>query len=162
MSNPAEEAPWQNREYYKYNPTTTSGLPLNIEPGQIIPCFNLPEGTNPKDLLGVKKVQLHLVPPSSIIYEALAFEDGANKYGPYNWRKNKVILSIYIDALLRHVFAYFDGEDNAPDSKKPHLAHAKACLGVLIDALETGNLIDDRPNKGKAAELLERFKKESG
>ena len=55
-------------------------------------------GLNPKDRLGLKKVRLSLVPPSSIIYQALAMEDGAVKYGPYNWRENKVIASIYIDA----------------------------------------------------------------
>jgi hypothetical protein len=26
-----------------------------------------------------------------------------------------------------------------------HLGHAKACLGILLDAEATGNLIDDRP-----------------
>jgi len=115
--------------------------------------------TNPKDLLGIEKVQLNLVPPSSIIYEAIAFEDGAKKYGPYNWRANKVIGSIYIAALMRHILVWQDGEDVAPDSGKPHLAHAKACLGVLIDAITTNNLIDDRPLKGKAAELLDLYMK---
>ena len=118
------------------------------------------DSTNPKDLLGVKKVPLHLVPPSSLIYEAVAFRDGAKKYGPYNWRSKKVSAVIYIDAALRHIQAYLDGEDNAFDSGLPHLAHAKATLGVVIDALETGNLVDDRPPKGAAARLLERFKED--
>lgn len=116
-------------------------------------------GSNPKDLLGVKKVQLNLVPASSIIYQALAMEDGAGKYGAYNFRQNKVIASIYIAACLRHLLAWQDGENCAEDSKKPHLAHAIACLGILIDALETGNLIDDRPAPGAAAKLVERYKK---
>lgn len=113
-----------------------------------------PLGTNPKDLLGIKKVRLHLVPPSSIIFQAMAMEDGAVKYGPYNWRTNKVILSIYVDAALRHIYAYFDGEECAPDSKKPHLAHALASLGIIVDALSTGNLVDDRPKAGCAARLI--------
>lgn len=115
--------------------------------------------TNPKDLLGIKKIRLSLVPPSSIIYEASAMEDGADKYGPYNWRKKKVKLSIYIDAFKRHVDQFWDGEDFAIDSKKHHLAHAKGCLGIIIDAIETGNLIDDRPPKGPASDLIERLKK---
>jgi|SRR5271165_2072135 len=117
------------------------------------------DSTNPKDKLGLKKVRLSLVPPSSTIYQALAMEDGAAKYGPYNWREKKVIASIYIDAAKRHIDSFFDGEDNASDSKKPHLGHALACLGIIVDALETGNLIDDRPTKGVAAELIEKFKK---
>lgn len=115
--------------------------------------------TNPKDLVGAKKTRLSLVPPSSLIYQALAMEDGAAKYGAYNWREKKVSLSIYIDAAIRHLLAYYDGEEFAPDSKKPHLAHALATIGIIIDALETGNLIDDRPKPGKAAEIIERFRK---
>jgi len=114
--------------------------------------------TNPKDLVGVKKVPLSYVPPSSIIYEARAFQDGARKYGPYNWRKNKVVASIYFDAALRHLLAFQDGESDAADSKVPHLGHAKACIGILIDALETGNLVDDRPIPGPASAILERWK----
>lgn len=111
-------------------------------------------GTNPKDRLGLKKVRLSLVPPSSIIYQALAMEDGAAKYGPYNWRENKVIASIYVDAAMRHLQSWFDGEECASDSKKPHLGHALACLGIIVDALETGNLVDDRPKVGAAARLI--------
>lgn len=111
-------------------------------------------GTNPKDALGAKKVQLNLVPPASVIYQALAMEDGERKYGPFNWRQNKVIASIYVAAALRHIYAWQDGEDDAADSGKPHLGHALACLGIIVDAKETGNLIDDRPVKGAAAALI--------
>ena len=60
-----------------------------------------PEGypdNNPKTLLGVTKVPMHLVPPSAKIALAEAFADGARKYGPYNWREKKVSASIYIAA----------------------------------------------------------------
>lgn len=116
-------------------------------------------GTNPKDLLGIKKVQLNLVPPSSIIYQALAMEDGAKKYGPYNWRENKVIASIYVAAAMRHLQQWYDGEELASDSQKPHLAHALACLGIIVDAKETGNLVDDRPLPGAASQLIARLEK---
>lgn len=116
-------------------------------------------GTNPKDLLGIKKVQLNLVPPSSIIYQALAMEDGAKKYGPYNWRENKVIASIYVAAAMRHLQQWYDGEELAADSQKPHLAHALACLGIIVDAKETGNLVDDRPLPGAASAMIARFEK---
>lgn len=125
-------------------------------------------GTNPKDLLGIKKVPaFSVVPPASLIYEALAMQygaylaaraDGTLGYGPYNWRDNKVIAHIYVDAAVRHLMSWWDGEENASDSRVPHLAHAKACLGILIDALESGNLVDDRPKSGVAARLIEKFK----
>jgi hypothetical protein len=136
--------------------TPTVGAPANEAKNTL--------GTNPKDLLGIKKVQLNLVPPSSIIYQALAMEDGARKYGPYNWRQNKVITSIYVAAAMRHLQSYWDGEENASDSGKPHLAHALACLGIIVDAKETGNLVDDRPLPGAASRLiseLEQKKKEA-
>ena len=118
-----------------------------------------PLGTNPKDLLGTKKPNISLVPMSSIIYQALAMEDGAKKYGPYNWRQNKVIASIYVDAAMRHLAQWFDGEELASDSQKPHLAHAMACIGIIIDALETGNLVDNRPLPGAASKVIERWTK---
>lgn len=115
-------------------------------------------GTNPKDRLGAKKVSLNLVPASSIIYQALAMEDGARKYGPYNWRENKVIASIYVAAAKRHLDAWYDSrEEVASDSKRPHLGHALACLGIIVDALETGNLVDDRPIAGAAAKLIAKW-----
>lgn len=117
-------------------------------------------GTNPKDLMGTKKVPLSLVPVSSTIYQALAMEDGAIKYGPYNWRSNKVIASIYVDAALRHLAAWFDGEELAADSQKPHLGHALACIGIIVDAYETGNLVDDRPVPGSASKLIAKWTKD--
>jgi hypothetical protein len=110
---------------------------------------------NPKDLLGDTKPNLALVPPAASIYMALAMGDGAKKYGPYNWREKEVRAMVYVAAALRHINAYLDGEDHAEDSHKPHLAHALACLGILADATETGNLIDDRPAEGAAAELID-------
>ena len=113
--------------------------------------------TNPKDLIGIKKPQLWLVPPSALIHEAMAMKNGADKYGAYNWREKKVRVVIYIDAALRHLQQYLDGEDLATDSGVHHLGHARACCGIILDALETGNLIDDRPTKGKAPQLIERL-----
>lgn len=115
------------------------------------------EGTNPKDLIGAKKVPLALVPQAGIIHTAMAMKNGQKKYGAYNWRKNPVKMTIYIEAAQRHLAALLDGEDVASDSQSHHAAHAAACMMILLDALETGNLVDDRPAPGKAAELLERF-----
>ena len=115
--------------------------------------------TNPKDLFGSKKPPLSLVPPSVILHLAQAFKEGAAKYGPYNWREKKVQTMIYIDAILRHTMAFLDGEDLDPDSKtgKHHLDGVLASAAVLIDAMETGNLIDNRPLKGPASRLINEF-----
>lgn len=115
---------------------------------------------NPKTLLGIRKVSLSKVPAAAVLYMALAMMDGARKYGPFNWRTKRVTASIYIDACKRHLDAWFDGEELAGDSKLPHLGHALACIGIIIDALETGNLNDDRPPPGPMSKLIEKWKVE--
>jgi hypothetical protein len=109
---------------------------------------------NPKDLLGVKKPSLHLIPAAALLYESVVMKLGAEKYGAYNWRSNKVVLSVYLDAARRHMLAKLDGEDNDPESGMPHEAHVRACMGIILDAHATGNLIDDRPAPGAAARLI--------
>jgi len=114
-------------------------------------------GINPKDLIGTKKPPLDLIPPSFEIHVAMAMKDGAKKYDPYNWRSNKVRARVYVGAAKRHIAAWMDGQELAEDSGVHHLAHASACMAILLDAQETGNLADDRPLPGAAAKLIERF-----
>jgi len=135
------------------SPTAQDGSVLGYGVGMAA-VNNTPKSTNPKDALGVKKPNLFLIPPSSLVYQALAMQDGAVKYGPYNWRENSVSASIYIAAAMRHMASWVDGETNAADSGKPHLGHALACLGIIVDALETGNLVDDRPKTGAASRVI--------
>lgn len=114
---------------------------------------------NPKDRIGVTKVPLWLVPSAGIVHEAIAMADGARKYGPYNWRVKKVLNSIYLSAALRHIHKYIDGVDYDAESGAHELGHARACLGIILDALESNTLQDDRPVKAPTAELLERLRK---
>ena len=125
----------------------------------IMPLDNITDETNPKDKIGAKKPRLSLVPPSGLVYAALAMANGADKYGPYNFRDKKVQAMIYLEACIRHVLAWQDGEECAQDSGVPHLGHALACLLILIDAKETGNLIDNRPKPGVMAQLIEKYTK---
>jgi len=103
---------------------------------------------NPKDRVGRNKPPLSLVPGSALVLVSSALRNGADKYGPYNWRDQKIQASNYISAALRHLLAWNDGEDTADDSGLSHLAHACAGLMILIDSIETGNAIDDRPKPG--------------
>jgi len=110
--------------------------------------------TNPKDSLGLKKPPLRLVPAALHIFVAKVMGLGALKYGPYNWRTKKVRLTVYLEAAQRHILAKLDGQDVDPESGQPHEAHAAACMGIVLDAMATGNLIDDRPPAGAAERLL--------
>lgn len=114
---------------------------------------------NPKTMIGASKVPLHLVPPSAKHYLAMALADGARKYGPYNWRKAPISVSVYKAALERHVDAFWDGEDLAEDSKVHHLAHAMACIALMLDSISLGIINDDRPPPGTVAELQKTFAK---
>ncbi len=127
-------------------------------------------GTNPKTLMGRLKVpMMSVLSPASMICEALALQygayeaprkDGGKGYGPYNWRDQDVEAMTYVDATMRHLAGWVDGEDCATDSLLPHLWHAKASLGILIDALENETCIDNRPRvrKQAASRLLEEGK----
>jgi len=112
---------------------------------------------NPKTAVGVTKAPLHLVPPAALHYTALAFADGARKYGPYNWRDHQVSASIYYAAILRHLGAWWDGEDLSRDALVHHLGHVSACCAILLDAMSVGKLNDDRPTKGASADLQSKF-----
>lgn len=134
-------------------------IPGNLD----IPArLKLPKGfpkmtENPKDSIGATKVPVTLVPPAAIIYCAMALRDGARKYGAYNWRKAAVIMSIYLEALLRHAMCVQDGEDVAEDSLCDHLGHVIACCAIILDARACNRLIDDRPLPGPASHLLKEL-----
>lgn len=112
-------------------------------------------GVNPKDRIGSTKVDLTLIPGTSQVYEALALMDGATKYGPYNWRKEPIQLRTYIGAAMRHLQDFLDGEEVAPDSGVKHLGHVKACCSIMMDAMEVGTYIDDRPIEGCTYRVIE-------
>jgi len=88
--------------------------------------------------------------------------DGARKYGPYNWREKKVLMRVYIAACQRHLAELLDGEDIDPISGCYHVGHGLACLGIIADAMFTGNLEDDRPVPGPAGRMIREFEKEQG
>lgn len=109
---------------------------------------------NPKQAYGDLKVPLALVPSTAIILMGQAFKEGARKYGPFNWREKSVEGMTYAHASLRHLMAWIDGEEIDPESGNPHLAHVLACVAIMVDAAATGCLLDNRPPKGVAGELL--------
>lgn len=118
------------------------------------------KNTNPKDFIGCNKIPLHLFPETATIYGALGLLDGMLKYGRSNWREAGVRASIYYDACRRHLNAWFEGEDLDSDSGLPHLAHAIACIAILIDAESIGKLKDDRMYPGGYKKLINKMTKE--
>jgi len=110
---------------------------------------------NPKTVLGVAKPPLHAIPPVALLVLGQAMANGERKYGLTNWREKSVSSSVYYDAALRHAFAWWDGENVAPDSLVHHLGHVMACCAIVIDALHQGTLNDDRPQvRGATAKFI--------
>lgn len=101
-------------------------------------------GVNPKDIAGAAKPQVGLIPVGAMNAVAGVMELGAIKYGPYNWRSKKILLMVYAHAALRHIFAWIGGESNDRESGHSHLAHAASCMLIALDAMETGNAVDNR------------------
>ena len=114
--------------------------------------------SNPKDIIGRTKPPLGLIPGAAMVQEAMVLKLGAEKYGKANWRQETISASVYIDATLRHLFAWLDGESADPESNQSHLAHARACLGIMLDAQAIGKMQDDRPVQGGTPALLEKNK----
>lgn len=109
---------------------------------------------NPKGVAARNKVSSSLVPEIALVELAQAFRNGALKYGPFNWRKEEIATSVYLDAIERHMLLYRAGQDNASDSGLSHLTHIMSSCALLIDAELQGSLIDDR-EKWADASLLE-------
>jgi hypothetical protein len=84
-------------------------------------------------------------------------QNGVTKYGKYNWRESKVPAATYVDAAIRHLLSWNDGEEYADDSGVHHLAHAMACCAVLLDAVEGDHLINNRGPHGRTADLIRRM-----
>jgi hypothetical protein len=117
--------------------------------------------TNPKDAIGTRKVPASCVPAPVIAEIGLALLEGACKYGRHNYRIAElgVRASVYYDATMRHLWAWWEGEDIDPDSGLSHVTKAIASLTVLRDAMIRGNVTDDRPPRtesGWVGELNEQ------
>jgi hypothetical protein len=102
--------------------------------------------SNPKDAAALwKRIAFSVIPFRVLAGLALALAEGAWKYGRHNYRPAGVLVMVYIDATLRHLFAYAEGQDIDPASGFHHVDKAMASLCVLRDGLYQGNVVDDRP-----------------
>jgi len=103
--------------------------------------------SNPKDAVGVRKVPMSTVPAMVMLEVGNAMLEGACKYGRHNYRVVGVRSSVYYDAAMRHLMAWWEGQDIDPDSGCSHIVKAIAGLTVLRDAELNEMVTDDRPPK---------------
>lgn len=93
------------------------------------------------------KPRMGLLPPKALKAVAEVLSYGAAKYQPHNWRKGLPFTEV-ADSLLRHLFAWLDGEDNDQESGLSHLAHAATNALFLLELQWLHPEMDDRPTKG--------------
>lgn len=93
------------------------------------------------------KARYDLVPSEAIesIIDVLMF--GASKYGDRNWESG-ITYGRCFSACMRHLWAWWRGEDNDLESGICHLAHAGANIFFLLAYFKRGmTQLDDRPTK---------------
>lgn len=121
--------------------------------------------TNPKDAIGIRKAPLSVVPMGVVVEMGVGMLEGTAKYGRHNYRGVGVRSSVYFDATMRHLIAFWEGEDLDPDSGMSHITKALCSLAVWRDAQIQGKCEDDRPPRSvafypdmnkKAGEILDK------
>lgn len=90
------------------------------------------------------KLRFDLVPPHALQEVVAVYTMGAKKYGDRNWEQGLAWGRVF-GAIMRHLWAWWAGEDNDPESGLSHLAHAAwGCL-ALLEYQHTHPELDDRP-----------------
>lgn len=93
------------------------------------------------------KRMIELVPVDVVNGWADVLTYGAKKYEARNWEKGMDYSRPY-GAALRHLFAWWSGEDIDPDTGLSHLDHAICNLGFLSAYTKRSVGNDDRSKQG--------------
>lgn len=100
-----------------------------------------------KETPGIKfdqgKLPWHLFPPDALDAILQVLDYGAVKYSPRNWEKG-MAWSRCFSACMRHMWAYWRGEDYDPETGFLHTAHAACCILFLLGYQLRGIGEDDR------------------
>lgn len=94
------------------------------------------------------KIKMELLPPELMTAVGTILTFGAQKYSERNWEKGMDWGRVY-GAMLRHLNAWWSGEDNDPETGESHLWHAACCVTFLITYEQRGVGNDTRPTEMK-------------
>ena len=89
------------------------------------------------------KTPYDLLAPELLHGTAKILQFGAAKYEAYNWAKGMKWSRVF-GALMRHMWAWWWGENKDKETGMSHLWHASCCLMFLIAYEERGTGTDDR------------------
>ena len=80
-----------------------------------------------------EKPRYDLVPALALDEIVVVLTHGAAKYGDFNWREVPHLRRRYFAAAMRHIWTWWRGERNDPDTDRHHLAHAACCVLFLLE-----------------------------
>lgn len=134
-----------------YSTPTPAASGFNVPPPPTCATWDPKSECTPKVDEGTKhdsnKVRTDLYPTASFLGTCRVLTHGAKKYAARNWEKGILYGRVY-GALLRHLFAWWAGEDIDPESGEHHLDHAGCCIAFLQHYTKHPALygsFDDRP-----------------
>lgn len=89
--------------------------------------------------------------PEGVVAEVVqVLEYGAQKYSVDNWRFVDDGYNRYYDAAMRHIEAWWTGQEKDPETSQHHLAHAICCLMFLIAKDNEANaMLNAKTSHGK-------------
>lgn len=96
------------------------------------------------------KLRYELLPPELLEETARVLTFGAVKYADRNWELG-MKWSRPFGALMRHMWAWWRGENTDPETGYSHLAHAACCIAFLVSYERRGSGTDDRPEGERAS-----------
>lgn len=80
---------------------------------------------------GQKPAQFSYIPFDALAEVSKVYQYGAKKYTRDNWKRG-YNWSLNFDAMMRHMWAFWEGEDLDPESQCSHVGHAAwHCLTLL-------------------------------
>ena len=91
-----------------------------------------------------EKLRYDLIPVGPLAEIAKVYTIGAKKYADRNWELGIKWGRVYA-ALLRHVTAWWKGEQLDPKDGQHHLASVAWCALALMEYEQTHRELDDRP-----------------
>lgn len=118
---------------------------MNNKPGSVTKVDSLDELTHLSEAMkfDTEKVRMELIPPELMDAVGAILTFGAKKYADRNWELGMSWGRVF-GALMRHMWAWWRGQNLDPETNKSHLWHAACCIAFLIAYEQRGVGTDDR------------------
>lgn len=88
-----------------------------------------------------------LLPVDALLAVSAVMATGVEKHGARTWEAGRPWGGEY-GAILRHLWAWWGGQENDPDTGLPHLAHAAARVLMLLAMTKRRVGVDERSSGG--------------